>query len=123
MNKIIISILMLVYFSITLSANVSEPVLIVKNGSKYMEITIDCDSAKEQCEEGISKNDLTKIRAVAKLKSFKSWSRLMEAGVLELVSVEYRDNKKVLTYIICNSHNPKLISNNFGSELLLKGRK
>lgn len=118
MKKILYSLLLLLLFTTSIFASSDSSTIITKNGTDYLEVSIDCDDVINECVIAFTDADLTKIKTISRLKSFKSWNRLFIAGKLELISMEYRDNKQVLTFIICYSQNKKLRSNNFGSEML-----
>jgi len=118
--KILILSLFLMMSAVVSSATDDHysPTLNVKKGDHYITIDIDCINIDEECTEVFTSEDMTKIKTIAKLKSYKSWMRLMKSGQLELISVKYRYNKKVLTFIICKSHEYKLVSNRYGNEIL-----
>jgi len=123
MKKLLISMLVSLLFATSIFSNIVDPTIITKKGINYLEVSIDCNAVIDECTTTFASVDLTKIKAISRLKSFKSWNRLMLAGKLELINIEYRDNKQILTFIICHSRNRKLRSNNFGSEILRTGKE
>jgi len=119
MKKIIYTLIMLVYV-LTIDIHAYSDVTSVEiiNGSKYVKVRIKCDG--EECKFTKNDFDLERIKSIAGLKSIKSWSRIIENGNLKLYKIEYKKNIKILTYIICNSIDNKMIDNSYGAEILYK---
>jgi hypothetical protein len=94
-----------------------DTISITIDDGEFIEFSIECSGIMDECKAILDTKDIRKLKTIAKLKSKKSWTRLIKSGNLELINVEDRTNIKILTFIICYSVDNKLINNSRGSEI------
>ena len=116
--KILAALVMVLMINTSLLGYDSIESVEVIDGKKYVKVHITCTGG--ECTELGNKYDLVKLRTIAKLKSVKSWSRLIRNNNLAVYKIEYFKDVRVITFIICNSTDSKLIDNSYGIEILYR---
>lgn len=94
----------------------------IRVDGNYINIKVKCD--KHVCGDGIDSVNRSKLIAIARLKSVKSWVRDFSNGsaIKYLKTVKISDTERIITFIICNSSNSKMYDNTFGIEILYKDK-
>jgi len=114
-------IIMLLMFLYTLTFgydNVNTKSIV--NHGKYLKMEIICDE-NTGCE--LADIERYKLLAIAKLKSRKSWLRILKKNNLKMKSIDFKGDKQIITFIICNSADSKLYDSSYGIEILYRKGK
>lgn len=84
----------------------------------FIKIHIICDENDDKCDQ-LDEATVKKLKAMSKLKTFKSWMRIFSSDKGENFLNKFdADRKKVITYIICHSADAERLNNNqYGIEI------
>jgi len=115
MFKYIFLLLLTIGLFSKLSAYNNVDLVSVDGETKLVKVGIRCDD--DSCS-GIPSDTKLKLIVMAKLRSVKSWSRLFKNGYLIKHHITGISDGKIITFIICNALNNKIIDKNYGIEIM-----
>ena len=110
-----IKVFLILLLAFNLYAYDNITAVVYNNDNKSVKVKVKCTG--DEC------NDLTdieriKILAIAKLKSKKSWVRIIKRNELKHYNTVCKDGYMLITFMLCNSTDHKMKDSNFGIELL-----
>ena len=120
MFKYIFLVLLIIGLSSKVAAYNKVDLVSVDKDTKLVKVRIKCDD-KSSCSD-IPSGTKLKLMVMAKLRSVKSWGRLLKNGYLIKHHITGIPDGKIVTFIICNSVDNKIIDKNYGIEILYVSR-
>lgn len=92
------------------------PTKVVEN-TGYIRLHIICKKTDVGCGD-LDEGMLEKLKAIAKLKTAKSWVRIFASNDATFIDNIDGDKSKIITYIICHSaDSDRVITNQHGIEI------
>jgi len=122
MKSILIMLLIVFLYSTNLY---SESILHndINSTDEYIKYYIQCNTTTiNECNKYINYTDRVYLLRIAKLKSYKSWLHILYKGSIPLYIHNIKINKYKIIYLLCNSYNGNVASNDFGSMIIVKRR-